>query len=159
MNGVMAVPHVFPVSAPLDHGTTGFGTSYVNAGLNEWLTFVLYFGASTDNTSIDITVESSSANSSNSSEEAIPFWYALTSATGTDTIGATTAATTTGYTSVAGTTVANKAVRIDVDPQSVDDDKPYVRVWVALNGGTYCLMSAVALLHPRYQQAIPPASS
>ncbi len=160
MNGVMQVPHVFPVAAAIDHGSTDYATSYVNAGLNTWITFVFSFGATTDNTSVDFTVEASTTNASTGTETALPFWYALTSANGTDTIGTTTAATAAaGYASVAGTTLANKALRIDVDPQQCSAANPWVRVFVALDGGTYHISSAVALLQPRYGQAIPPSSS
>lgn len=86
--------------APQDIVATATASAYVNvsqaAGTIE---FQIPFGAiaSTDSTGeVVVTLEASTAGSSNATETAIAFKYRLSAAVATDTMGATTAATSSG---------------------------------------------------------------
>lgn len=86
--------------APQDIVATATASAYINvsqaAGTIE---FQIPFGAiaSTDSTGeVVVTLEASTAGSSNATETAIAFKYRLSAAVATDTMGATTAATSSG---------------------------------------------------------------
>jgi len=86
--------------APQDIAATATASAYINvsqaAGTIE---FQIPFGAiaSTDSTGeVVVTLEASTAGSSNATETAIAFKYRLSAAVATDTMGATTAATSSG---------------------------------------------------------------
>lgn len=86
--------------APQDIAATATASAYVNvkhaAGTIE---FQIPFGAitSTDTTGgATVTIEASTAGSSNATEQAIAFKYRVSAAVATDTMGAITSATTAG---------------------------------------------------------------
>jgi hypothetical protein len=143
---------VLPILAPADIVAAATASQYVNISKANWATFVVQFGALTASTGT-ITVEASTAGSSNSGEAAIPFKYRLSSAVGTDSLGAITAASSAGA-SIAATD-DNKVLVIDVDPAALPAnpgaDYKYLRVVVTpASDNTAYVVGAVAYLHPRY---------
>jgi hypothetical protein len=151
--------NIVPLKAPIDSAGTAYATPYVDLKNALHATFFIYFGvitATSADQSVVVTMECSTAASSNATEVAIPFSYRLSGATGANSWGAITAATASGV-SVA-TTDDNKMLAIDVDPAALpklhgQDDVRFVRAVVGIDaGGTVTLNSAWAELDPRYPQ-------
>jgi hypothetical protein len=141
-----------PILAPVDAVATAKATSYVDLTEALWATFVVNFGVITTGTAT-ITVEASTAGSSNATEAAIPFKYRLTGAVGTDTLGAITAATSDG--AAVATDADGKAYIIEVDPAALPAnpgaDYKWLRVVVSpTTDMAACLVGANAILQPRY---------
>lgn len=112
---------VLPLLAPQDIVATATASSYVDvsnaAGVIE---FDIPFGAiaSTDSTGeVVVTVEASTAGSSNATEAAIAFRYRLSAAVDTDTMGALASATTAGY--AVGNANDNKVLSLFVEPSQL----------------------------------------
>jgi hypothetical protein len=141
--------NVFPVLAPVDTNNTAVGTDVVDAGDNQWLTFCLQIGNIAGDATL--TVEECD-NTTPSTTAAIAFNYRLSAAVGTNTLGALTACASTGL-SLANATYDNKMVIVEVDPASLDDGYPYVRLYVTpANSAT--LVSCVCIAKPRYNSAV-----
>ena len=143
---------ILPILAPIDAVATARASAYVDLTEALWATFLVNFGVVTTGTAT-ITVEASTAGSSNATEAAIPFKYRLSGAVGTDTLGAITAATSDGA-SVAVTDDAKLFV-IEVDPAALPAnpgaDFKWLRVVVSpTTDMTVCLVGANAVLQPRY---------
>ncbi len=142
---------VLPILAPADIAATATATQYVDLDQAHWATFAVQFGAVTNST-IAVTVECSTAASSNATEQAIAFNYRLSGAVATDSMGAITAATTTGAALAA--TDDNKTLLIDLDPSAVaalGADFQFARVVVTpATDNTAVLVGAIAYLEPRY---------
>lgn len=142
---------VLPILAPADITTTATGTQYVDVSKAHWVTFVVQFG-NLNNSTGAVTLEASTAASSNATEVAIGFKYRLTSAVATDSLGAITSASSTGVAIAAADD--NKALIIDVDPAAlpaVGADYRYLRLFVTpATDNTNYLVGAVAYLQPRY---------
>ena len=137
--------------APQDIAATATASAYVNvkhaAGLIE---FQCPFGAitSTDSTGgAIVTIEASTAGSSNATETAIAFKYRVSAAVATDSMGAITAATATGVDMVS--TADNVTLFAYVDPAALaalgaDFNwlrvviSPTTDVTVTLTGGVHC---------------------
>lgn len=144
----------YPVLAPADITTSATATQYVDLQNANWLTFVIYTGNLNNSTST-ITVEASTAGSSNATEAAIPFSYRKSaSGVGVDGgYGAVTAGTSSGISLVA--TDDNKLLFIDVDPAAVGvnpgADYRYVRLVVTpASDNTNYVIGASAFIEPRY---------
>lgn len=107
---------VYPIIAPVAFTTSAVSSVYVDMDQIHWATFLVEFGVMTSDSTdtVTVTVECSTALSSDSGEVTLPFWYRKTEAVGTDTIGAITSATTAGC-SVTATDDACMLI-IDVDP-------------------------------------------
>lgn len=143
---------VLPILAPADITTTATGTQYVDISKAHWASFVVQFG-NLNNSTGTVTVEASTAGSSNATEAAIPFKYRLTSAVATDSLGAITSASSAGVAIAAADD--NKALIIEVDPAALPAnpgaDYKYLRVVVTpATDNTNYLVGAVAYLQPRY---------
>lgn len=144
--------HVIPAISPVDITTTTTYTDVVGVKDNHWLRFLVSFGAITGDTVVVKVYECDDITPTNST--AIAAKYRLSSATGTDTMGAITALAATGLTIAA--TDDNKVLCVDVDPSSLTADYPYVRVELDPGASmTACLVSGVALVIPRYPQNVP----
>lgn len=142
--------HVVPAISPVDTASTTVNTDIFNAGEVQWLQFVISFGVITGDTAV-VTVEECSDTSA-TGNTAVAFSYRLSSATGTDSLGAATAATASGVTIAAADD--NKVLIIDVDPATLSATKPYVRAVVDPGASmSVCLVGAVALAEPRYAGA------
>lgn len=152
MKNIDAV-HVVPALAPVST-TAAVQTDVI--GLKEYhaVKFLIPVGALAVNLTITIE-ECDDTTPSNST--AIAFSYKKTSAVGTDTIGALTASASTGLL-LTGTTDNNKVVEIQIDGSDLSAGYPYVRAVLTPASASACLVSAVAVLEPRYIQAVPPSA-
>lgn len=152
--------NIVPLVAPVD-GTTGSPASpYLDLQSAHHASFLLYFGVVTSATATDtmtLTVEASTASTSNASEEAIAFNYRLSDAVaGGNTWGAITAATSAGLSLGASTVFDGFAVYIDIDPRAVQAakaDARYVRLQLtpsaAYSAINYCV---IGFIDARYKQ-------
>lgn len=118
-----------PIITPVDTVATAKASSYVDMKDLNWATFIVSFGAITTGTAT-VTVEASTASSSNATEAAIPFKYRLSGAVDTDTMGAITSATSAGASITASDD--NKLLIIEVDPTALPgnpgEDYRFLRV-------------------------------
>lgn len=105
-----------PIITPVDTVATAKNSSYVDLKDLNWATFLVSFGAITTGTAT-LTVEASTAGSSNATEAAIPFKYRLSGAVDTDTMGAIASATSAGLSITANDD--NKILVIEVDPAAL----------------------------------------
>jgi len=149
--------HVVPILAPVSI-TAATNTDVV--GLKEYhaAKFLVPCGALAVNLTVTVlkgttTVPGASA--------AIAFRYRLSSAVGTDTMGAWTAATTTGV-ALTASTDDGKMLEILVESSELTPvsgtEYPYVMLTLTPASASACLVSAVAVLEPRYAQAVPPSA-
>jgi pyruvate-formate lyase len=152
--------HIVPLLAPVDSAATDYASPYVNLKDALHCTFFVYFGvvtATSADQNLVVTIESSTAATSNATETALPFSYRLSGATGTDTWGAITTVTATGV-SLDTTTVDGKMLAIDVNPAIIEAthgqrDAKFVRVVVNLDAGNTVDLNAIwAEVDPMYPQ-------
>lgn len=141
-----------PVLIPADHAATAKASSYVDLKDLNWATFLVQFGAITGGTAT-ITVEASTASSSNATEAAIPFKYRLSGAVDTDTMGAITSATSAGASVTASDD--NKLLIIEVDPTALPgnpgEDYRFLRLVTAQTTDMTAFVAGVVFLGaPRY---------
>lgn len=157
--------HVVPVLAPIDLVANDAGTEFIDMQLYHHVTFLLQFGAMTSDSTdtATVTVEACPiGTTSDSNEAAIAFNYRLSSAVGTDSMGAITAATAAGVAVTAEND--NKLLIIDVDSEAVaaavSGTGRYVRAFITTNAEmASCMVSAIAVLEPRYPQNVGPSST
>ncbi len=154
---------VLPIMAPVDIVATATGTSYVDLDKLNWATLALHFGAITACDLPTITLECSTAGSSNATEVAIGFQYRLSVAVDTDdsAAGTITTATSTGVALTA--TDDGKVLFVEVDPRAVSavgDDYRFVRAVVTPDTGTGAqIVGAVCYGETAYPgNAIPSAT-
>lgn len=150
--------------APQDIVATATASAYFDLNLSNWLTVYVPFGAiaSTDSTGeVVVTVEASTAGSSNATEGAIAFQYRLSSAVATDSMGAITSATTAGV--AVGQADDNKFLVIDVDPAAVATtaDRRFVRVVITPTAEITSTVvgGVIAIAEPRYPGNAIPSST
>lgn len=156
---------ILPVLTPADIVATATATAYIDLDQVNWATFLVSFGAltTTDSTGeIAITVEASTAGTSNATEGNVAFSYRTSAAVATDTMGAITAATAaTG--AVIANTADNAVVVIDVDPAVVAAsaaDRRFVRLVVTPTADlTATVVGAIAVLEHRYPGNSIPSST
>lgn len=147
---------VYPMIAPVAGTTTAVESVYVDAADYNWMSFLVNFGVLTSDSTdiITVTVECSTAASSNATEVTIPFTYRKTSAVGTDTIGAISTASTSGVTVTAAEDAI--ALLIEVDPCALGaelTDGRYLRLVVTPTAemGAF-VICANFLGEPKYQR-------
>jgi hypothetical protein len=153
--------NIVPLVAPVDGTTTNpILGEYLDIASANRAAILVYFGVVTSSTATDtmtLTLEASTASTSNAGEEAIPFNYRLSVAKATgNTWGAVTAATSAGVALGASTVFDGFAILIDIDPAIVVGLKPdarYVRV-VFTEDNAYSAVNytIVGFLDPRYKQ-------
>lgn len=153
-----------PVLAPANIVATATATQYVDLKLAQNVTFLASFGAMTSDSTdtVTVTLECSTAGSSNATEKAIPFVYRLSAAVGTDLLGAITSATSDGV-ALPADTADNKALLIDVDPAAIANvgaDYRFVRLVFTPNAEMgSCNVGAIAFVAPRYSGNSIPSST
>jgi hypothetical protein len=166
MNGIRFAENVKvqPILAPADVVATATPTKYIDLDGVNWATFLVQFGTltSTDSTGeVVITVEASTAGSSNATEGNVTFHYRLSGAVDTDSMGAVTAATASG--AAINNTAGNKVVVIDVDPSVVAAsaaDRRFVRLVLTPTAEiTATVVGAVAILDTRHKSTSIPSST
>ncbi len=153
---------VLPILKPQDIVATATASSYVDLDNANWFSALVQFGNITSDSTdtITITVEASTAGTSNATEAAIVFQSRLFAAIDTDTLGAITTNTTAGVSVTAAED--NKGFWIDVDPSAVaaTADRRFVRIVATPNAETaICLISMVAFLETRYPGNVQPSST
>lgn len=156
---------VLPILTPADIVATATYTSYVDLDKVNWATFLVSLGsvASTDSTGeVVITVEASTAGTSNATEGAVAFQYRLSAAVNTDTMGAITNATAGGGAAIVNT-ADNTVVVIDVDPAVVAAsaaDRRFVRLLITPTAEiTATVVGAIAILEHKYPGNAIPSST
>jgi hypothetical protein len=158
--------HIVPLVAPSTGSTAASRESAVVKLENaQWITFLYMAGApaTSDDEVLTITVVATTgdgAGSTSANDTAIPFYYRLSSAVGTDAWGEITAGTTSGVT-INGVQ-DGMSYLIDVDPSSIpalDSDATAIY----LDFGTPSLVTGsdavVAFIETRYPQNNPISSS
>lgn len=155
---------VLPILSPADIVATATATQYLDLDMSVGLVEIaLHFGAvaSTDSTGeVVVTIEASTAGSSNATEAAITFNYRLSAAVATDTMGAITAATVSGV--AVGQGDDNKVLLCYVDPSVVAQtaDRRFIRAVITPTAEiTSTLVGAVARFVPRYAGNSIPSST
>jgi len=156
---------VLPILGPIDIVATATATQYVDLDQVNWATFLVPFGVvtSTDSTGeVVVTLEASTAGSSNATEGQVAFSYRLSAAVAVDTMGAITAATASGGAAVVNTG-DNTVLVIDVDPAVVAAsaaDRRWVRLVITPTAETVaCVVGAIAVLEHRYPGNTIPSST
>lgn len=141
------------VLAPQDITGTATATNPVSFKYAHWITFAVNLGVITG-ASLDVTVEAMAANTTGATDVAIPFNYRLSAVVSSDDpLGAITDGTSAGFSITASDD--NKLLLIDVDPLVAVkhlSTAQYVRVVLTPSSSAMsaCLVSAVAMLEPRY---------
>lgn len=155
---------MLPVIAPVAFTTSPVASQYVDVGENHWATFLVSFGLMTSDSTdtVTLTVECSTAASSNANEVKLAYKYRLSAAVGTDSMGAITAATSDGM-SINAADDDSKMLVIDVDPATIPaklTDGRFLRL-VATPSAQMAsgVISAVALLEPRYPGDVQPSAT
>lgn len=152
--------NIVPLVAPVD-GTTGSPASpYMDLASANRASFLVYFGVVTSSTATDtltVTLEASTASTSNAGEEAVAFSYRVSdTAAGGNTWGAVTAATSDGVSMGASTVFDGFALLIDVDPSAIVGKKPdarYVRVQLTPSAAYSAInYTVIGFIDPRYKQ-------
>lgn len=156
---------VLPILAPADIVASATGTAYLDLKMAEGLVEIaLQFGAvaSTDSTGeVVVTIEASTAASSNATEGQVVFGYRLSGAVATDSMGViANAAAATG--AVVGQGDDNKVLLCYVDPSVValTSDRRYIRAVITPTAEiTSTIVGAVARFIPRYAGNAIPSST
>jgi hypothetical protein len=152
--------------APQDIVATATPSAYVDVRhAAETIEFQIPFGAiaSTDSTGgVTVTIEASTAGSSNATEAAIAFKYRLSAAVATDTMGAITDATATG--AVVGNATDNVTLFCFVEPSqlaAVGADYRFLRAVVTPTAEiTSTILGGVHVSFvPRYAQNAMPCGT
>lgn len=155
---------VLPILGPIDIVATATATGYVDLDMVNWATLLVQFGVvtSTDSTGeVVVTIEASTAGTSNATEGQVVFSYRLSAAVATDNMGAITAATAAGGAVVANTD-DNKLVVIDVDPAVVaaTADRRWIRAVITPTAETtVCIVGVTAVLEHRFPGNAIPSST
>jgi hypothetical protein len=150
MEGYSVQPILTPADIVADDPV---GTAYIDLEQVNWATLVFSFGAITCD-SCTVTLEASTAASSNATEVAIAFNYRLSTAVATmdSARGTITAATSTGVAVTASDD--NKVLFVEVDPASVaavGADYKFIRASCEQGDATACVVGCIAFLEPRYK--------
>lgn len=145
--------HVVPLTAPVS--ITGANQSDV-VGLKEYHAAKVLVPVGALAVNLTITIEECD-DTTPSNYTAIAFRYRKSSAVGTDTMGSWAAATSSGL-ALTATTDNNKVVEILIEGAELSDGYPYFRVVLTPASASACLVSAQAILSPRYAQAVPPSA-
>lgn len=157
---------ILPILTPADVVATATPTSYVDLDQVNWATFLVSFGnvASTDSTGeVVVTVEASTAGSSNATEGQILFQYRLSGAVNTDSMGAITTPASAAAGAPVNNTDDNKVLIIDVDPSVVAAsaaDRRFVRLVITPTAEiTATVVGAIAILEHKYPGNTIPSST
>lgn len=157
---------ILPILAPADIVATATATQYVDLDKVNWATLLIQFGniASTDSTGeVVVTIEASTAGTSNATEGQILFQYRLSAAVASDNMGAITTPATAAAGATVNNTDDNKVLVVDIDPSVVAAsaaDRRFIRAVIAPTSETTAtLVGAIAVLEPRYPGNAIPSST
>jgi hypothetical protein len=156
---------VYPVIAPVAGTTSAIASVYVDVADYNWLTWLVQYGVVTSDSTdtLTLTVECSTANSSNATEVALPFFHRVNGPVGTDSIGVITSDSTSGLELLADSSADAMAILISIDPSTIPGE---------LTDGRFCrlvctpssavgafVVSACFLGEPKYQMNSIPSST
>ena len=156
--------------APVAIGASVVQSAYVKVNQAHWASFIVPVGAfssSNDTCTVQLTVECSTANTSNATETAIAFKYRLSAAVGADTWGTITATTSTTGVAIRSETDENCTYLLEVNPSALPAalaDGMYLRcVFTPGASGAASdvvgVISVIGVLEPRYPgNTIPSAT-
>ncbi len=140
--------HVVPLMAPQDLGSTTTDSDVVFLKNYARATVTIPIGAITGNAKVYVR---GCDDATPSTPVAIAAWnYRLTSAVGTDSVGAITAGSASGITVTDGTD-ENKVMEIYIEADALNG-AGYPAFDIEIDPGTVLLTSVVAHLDPRYPQ-------
>ena len=153
--------NIVPLVAPIDGTTTTpINGGYLDLQSANKASILVYFGVVTSSTATDtltLTLEASTASTSNATEEAVPFSYRVSdTAAGGNTWGAITDATSDGFSMGASTVFDGFAVLVEIDPAAITAKKPDAR-WVRAvltESAAYSVLlyTMIGFIKPRYKQ-------
>ena len=156
---------LLPILAPVAGTTSAVASAYIDAADFNWLSFLVNFGVTTSDSTdtITVTVECSTAASSNATEVSLPFEYRKTAAVGTDTIGDITSVST----GTDGVTITAEedavALLIEINPDAIGAslaDGRYLRVVVTPSAAVGAFVACANFLgEPKYQRNSIPSST
>jgi len=153
--------NIVPLVAPIDGTSTNpILGQYLDIQSAQRASILIYFGVVTSATATDVmtlTLEASTASTSNATEEAVPFTYRLSDTkAGGNTWGAVTDATSAGLSLGASTVFDGFAVLIQIDPAAITAkvaDARYVRAVLSEdNAYSVVLYTMIGFIEPRYKQ-------
>lgn len=156
-NKLVMYENIVPLLSPQDTAATALATPFVDMATAHELALVLHFGNLTSTSAdqyVTVTVEAATAASSGS-EVTIPFVYRKSGAVLANSWGAATTATTAGVTMLTASE-DEMMLWIQIDPADVPGelaDARYVRAVATPLEGVVSLVSAFAVIDPRYKQA------
>lgn len=157
---------ILPILAPADIVATATATQYIDLDKVNWATLFIQFGnvASTDSTGeVVVTIEASTAGSSNATEGQVLFQYRLSGAVATDSMGAITTPASAAAGAAVGQGDDNKMLVIDVDPSVVAAsaaDRRYIRAVITPTAEiTATVVGAIAVLEHKYAGNSIPSST
>ncbi len=139
--------HIVPLTAPYQSSAT-FTPGFINMKEYEKVEFIVTMGAIGGDAFV-ITLNQS-AVTAGSTVTAIAGKYRLTSAAGTDGMGATTTLSTSGFTTINGT---HEDMTLIIDVQSSDmttESKPYVGLVITDNATADVFIGVTALCWAKY---------
>jgi hypothetical protein len=146
---------IVPLYAPVVcTATSGVESASVALKNVQWLTFMVYWGAMTSESSDTMTigVETSTAAGSTTNATAITFTYRLSAGVGDDNWGDATTCAATGVSITAAQD--NMTLLIDVDPAGIpaeDSDALFANVFITpVSLVTNYAIGVHALIEPRY---------
>ena len=145
--------HIVPGLAPVDIGNVTTTSDIIDAGDCTHVQFLVYFGALDVDGVVNVYECTTAAGAS--ADAITDFTYRFSAATGTDLMGAVTA----GALNVAVTdgTHDGTILVIDIEPMKLTQDHPYVYCEYDPTLGAANLLAIIALVTPRYSQAIVPS--
>ena len=156
---------VYPVIATVAGTTSAVASVYIDAADYNWLTWLVQTGVTTSDSTdtLTITVECSTAASSNATEVAIPFFHRVNGPVGTDAIGAITSDSTAGLELAADLTADAMAILISVNPDAIQGelaDGRFLRLVITPSSAVGAfVVSACFLGEPKYQMNSIPSST
>ena len=161
MNTFGYYENFIPLVSPVDTTTSAVATPYVDLKTVHKIHFLVFTGSiavtSTDQPGPTITVECSTAASSNATEELIGFSYRMSGAVGADSWGAVTAGTTAGV--ALASSDDDTLILVEVDPAVVAAkmaDARFVRLVFTPDAGASATEVAIlAGVTARYRGAAP----
>ena len=150
--------NLVPGVQPVDTAATALTTQFIDCKTAHQVAFIISAGvltASSDDT-VTITVTAATVQAGTSAV-AIPFKYRLSGAVAANSLGALTAATSAGYAPLSSALTGNMVLAVvDVDsiPGAAESDARWINCVITPSAGnSVALLSAVALVAPRYKQA------
>ena len=156
-NAFVEYDQILMLLSPVDIASTVTNSAYLDLSTAHSCAFLVSFGAVTSTTATDtmvITVNSVTAENAGT-EEAMSFYYRLSSVNTANTWGAITSCDTTGVT-IDPAADDNKMVWIEIDPADIasqNDGAQWVNIRLTDTPDMEaCLVSVHAFIRPRYKQ-------